>query len=85
MEKHRKVSGLISGSEAKCNVIEFVAGVCMMRNPVRSRFGSSSAPSPHRNELPSAENSVSENTSPTVEKALMLKSPPMKSTLRCFM
>ena len=34
----------------------------MMRNPVRSRFGSSSAPSPHRNELPGAENSASENT-----------------------
>ena len=53
----------------------------MMRNPAHSRFGSSSAPSPHRNELPGAENSASVNTSPTVEKALMLKSPPMKSTL----
>ena len=30
---------------------------------------------------PGAENSTFENTSPTVEKALMLKSPPMKSTL----
>ena len=46
----------------------------MMRNPVHSRFGSSSAPSLHRNELPGAENPGSENTSPTVEKALMLKS-----------
>ena len=51
----------------------------MMRNPVHSRFCSSSAPSPHRNDLPGAENSGSENTSPTVEKALMLKSPPVKS------
>ena len=42
----------------------------MTGNPVRSRFGSSSAPSPHKNELPGAENSGSENTSPTVEKAL---------------
>ena len=33
----------------------------MMRNPAHSRFGSSSAPSPHRNELPGAENSASEN------------------------
>ena len=57
----------------------------MMRNPVRSRFGSSSAPSPYRYESPGAENSVSENTSPTVEYALMLKSPPMKSTLCCIM
>ena len=57
----------------------------MMRNPVHSRFCSSNAPSPHRNELPGAENSGSENTSPTLEKALMLKSTPMKSTLCCFM
>ena len=56
----------------------------LMRNPVRSRFGSSSAQSPHRNELPGADNSASENTSQTVDKALMLKSPPMKSTLCCF-
>ena len=52
----------------------------MMRNPVHSRFGSSNQ-SPHRHELLGAENSGSENTSTTVEKALMLKSPPMKSTL----
>ena len=56
-----------------------------MRNPVRSGFCSSNAPSHHRKELPGAENSGSENTSPTVEKALTLKSPPMKSTLCCFM
>ena len=53
----------------------------MISKRAHSRFGSSSAPSPHRNELPVAENSFSVNTSPTVEKALMLKSPPMKSTL----
>ena len=57
----------------------------MMRNPVHSRYCPSNAPNPHRNELPGAENSGSENTSPTVEKALMLKSPPMKSTLCCSM
>ena len=39
-----------------------------MRNPVHSRFDSSGALSPHRNELLGAENSGSENTSPTVEK-----------------
>ena len=32
----------------------------MMSSPVHSRFGSSSAPSPHRNELTGAENSGSE-------------------------
>ena len=32
-----------------------------------------------RPELPGAENPRSENTSPTVEKALMLESPPTKS------
>ena len=37
-----------------------------MRKPAHSRFGSSSAPSPHRSELPGAENSSSVNTSPTV-------------------
>ena len=47
----------------------------MMRKPAHSRFGSSSAPSPRRSELPGAENSSSVNTSPTVEKAVMLKSP----------
>ena len=29
MEKHRKVSGLVTGSTAKCSVIEFVAAVCV--------------------------------------------------------
>ena len=53
----------------------------MMRNPVRSRLGSSSTPSPHRNEVPGAENSGS----PTLEKALMLKSLPKMSTLCCYM
>ena len=48
----------------------------MMRNLVRSRFCSSNAPSLHRNELPGAENSGSENTSPTAP--LVLRSPPMK-------
>ena len=40
-------------------------------------------PRPHNSEVPGAANSRSVNTSPTVEKekALMLKSPPMKSTL----
>ena len=52
---------------------------------MQSRFCSSNAPSPHRNDLPGAANSGSENTSPTVEKALMLKSPPMKSMLCCTM
>ena len=40
-------------------------------------------PKPHKSELPGAANSVSVKTSPTVEKALMLKSPPMKCTLCC--
>ena len=33
-----------------------------------------------KSELPGATHARSESTSPTVEKALMLKSPPMKST-----
>ena len=48
----------------------------MMRNPAHSRFCSSNAPSHHRNELPGADNSRSENMSPTVDKALMLESLP---------
>ena len=47
----------------------------MMRNPAHSRFDSSKAPSPHRSELLGAENFGSASTSPTMEKALMLKSP----------
>ena len=31
----------------------------MMRKPAHSRFGSSSAPSPHKSELPGADNSAS--------------------------
>ena len=95
MEKHRKVSGLISGSKAKCSVIDFVAAVCI-HTPVVWTLWHDEKPSAltirllQRTKSPQkriagAENSVSENTSPTVEKALMLKSPPMKSTLCCFM
>ena len=57
----------------------------MMSEPVQSLPVSSKPPMPHKRALPGAANSVSEDTSPTVEKALMLKSPPMKSAQCCTM
>ena len=52
----------------------------MMRKLEQSLCESSGPPTLQRWASPGAENSTFENTSPTVEKALMLKSPPMKST-----
>ena len=65
------MSGLVTKSEAKLDIVVLV----------HSRHVSSRPPGPHKSELPGAANSGSEKTSPTVEKALMLKSPPIKSTL----
>ena len=85
MEKHKRVSGLVTGSRAQCGVIVFVAAVCIHTPFIWTLWHEDKPSAPHKNELPSAENSGSENTSPTVDKALVLKSPPMKSTLCCFM
>ena len=94
MKKNRKMSSLVSRSQAKRS-IEKLQQLCAS---TRHSYGLGHDEEPsaltallfqrtksHRNELPGAENSRSENTSPTVDKALMLKSPPMKSTLYCFM
>ena len=90
-----EVSSLITGSEANVSVVELVTAVStnlhskgrlsMIMKPVHSRQVSSKPPSPHKSGLPAAANSGSENTSSSVEKALMLKSPPTKSTLCCTM
>ena len=57
----------------------------MMMKPVHSRQVSSKPPRLHKSELPGAANSGSEDTSPTVETALMLKAQPTKLTLCCTM
>ena len=44
-----------------------------MMKPLHSRQVSSKPPSPHKSELLGAANSGSEKSSPSVEKALMLK------------
>ena len=71
---------LVTRTEAKVGVVKLVTlHVCgwrgMMMNLVHQQ-----PPRPQERELPGAANSGSENTSPRVESALMLKSPPMKST-----
>ena len=82
MKEDRHMSGLVTGSEAKVGVVEFVTA--MSTNPpiiwtlghdheARAFTTGIVQPSPHKSELPGAANSGSENTSPSVEKALMLK------------
>ena len=95
VEEGQKVRSQVARPKAHVSKVGLVATVgvdppacgCrgMMMGLVHSRQVSSKPPRPHRRELPRAANSGSENTSLTVEKALMLKSPPMKLTISCTM
>ena len=90
-KENRAVSGqVVAGSEPEGVIVKLEATRFMSspRERARGMMGkleqslceSSGPPTLRRWASPGAENSTFENTSPTVEKALMLKSPPMKST-----
>ena len=86
MQEHREVSRLITGSEAQRCSVKFVSSRANPHATVSgdiqawwgtqciSRYCSFNAPSPHRNEVPGAENSGSENTSPTVKHSCWSRS-----------
>ena len=83
MEEGREVRSLVARSKTKVGVVK--PGVRVPRHDVEARAVSrglvQATTAPQESiAMPGAANSGSENTSPTVEKALMLKSPPMKST-----
>ena len=74
MKETRKVSSLISRFQAKRSIVKLVAAMCIHTPLVWTLWhDSSSAPSPHWNELPGAGNSVSEDTSPTAEEGTHVK------------
>ena len=71
MEQNKKMSCLITGPEIKLGVVVLVAAVSVDSPSIWAHGHDEeprSPPRPHKSELPSAANSGSEKTSPTVEK-----------------
>ena len=83
VKEKREVSSLITRCETEVSAVKREAAMCidppfvwMLGHDDEARALSSKPPSPHKSELRGAANSASENKSPSVEKALMLKSLP---------